>query len=219
MIFKDRFEAGALLAQALSKYANDPQAIILGIPRGGVQTGYELAARLNLGLDVILTKKIGYLGNKEFAIGSASLNSVFVDPRFTEQMADHINQEIIRIRELLTKRYQQYFGDQRPQSLTGKNVIITDDGIATGQTLLCAIDLVRQEKPNKIIVAVPVSAQDSLQKVQQYADEVVCLHAPQDFGFVGKFYQQFTQVPDQEAIDLLQNFKVNNQRFGDEIFL
>ncbi len=219
MIFKDRFEAGALLAQKLSQYANDPQTIVLGIPRGGVQTGYELATRLNLGLDVILTKKIGYPGNKEFAIGSASLNSVFVDPRFREQMADHIKQEVARIRELLTKRYQQYFGQQRPASLTGKNVIITDDGIATGQTLLCAIDLVQQENPNKIIVAMPVSAQDSLQKVQQYANEVICLHAPAEFGFVGKFYQQFTQVPDQEAIDLLQAFKSEGRSSGGEVFL
>ena len=215
MIFEDRFHAGELLIEPLIDYRDDPDAVILGIPRGGVQTGYTLAKGLNLPLDVILTKKIGYPGNKEFAIGSASLNSVFVDPRFQEQMADHINQEVIRIRELLTKRYQQYFGEQKPTSLTGKNVIITDDGIATGRTLLCAIDLARQENPNKIIVAVPVSASDSLELVQRYADSTVCLYVPEEFGFVGKFYQQFTQVPDQEAIDLLQEFKAASGRSGD----
>jgi len=134
MIFKDRFTAGKLLAKELKKYKNKKDAIVLAIPRGGLQIGCSIAKELNLNLDIILTKKIGYPGNPEYAIGAVSLTSEIVEEQGISK--DYIQNEIKNIRKSLKERYKKYLGKSKPQNLKNKIVILTDDGIATGKPML-----------------------------------------------------------------------------------
>ena len=204
MIFTNRFDAAKELAKKLQKYKNNKNAIILAIPRGGVQTGYILAKELNLKLDIVLTKKIGYPGNAEYAIGSVSLKSKFINEKHKDISHDYIESEVKRIRKILKERYKKYLGDKKPTSLKNKIVIITDDGVATGSTILAAIELIKREEPKKIIVAVPVGPADTIKQLKKKADEVICLLIPEMFYAIGQFYQEFTQVEDEEAIRLLK---------------
>ena len=212
MLFKDRYLAGKLLAQKLQPYKNHPDAIILAIPRGGLETGFSLAKELNLPLDIVLTKKIGFPGNPEYAIGAVSLNSKVIVKTLisTGQVSQsYVDEEIKKIRALLQERYKQYLGDKPSLDLKNKIVIITDDGAATGQTLLAAIELIRKEKAKKIIVAVPVGHPDTVEELRKKA-EVVCLESPADFFAVGQFYQHFEQVSDEQAIRLLREANKKN---------
>ena len=200
-ILKDRKEAGLLLSEKLEKY-QDSDTLILAVPRGGVPIGYEIAKNLNLPLDIILSKKIGHPLNKEFAIGAVSLDSTIIDP-YPDISNAYIDAEIKHIRELLQEKYALYMGNRKPIDIKGKNVIIVDDGIATGNTLLASINMLRKNNPKKIIVAVPVVPADVVATFQQKADEFVFLIAPMDFGGVGRFYQDFDQVNDEEVIRML----------------
>ena len=200
-ILKDRKEAGLLLSEKLEKY-QDSDTLILAVPRGGVPIGYEIAKNLNLPLDIILSKKIGHPLNKEFAIGAVSLDSTIIDP-YPDISNAYIDAEIKHIRELLQEKYALYMGNRKPVDIKGKNVIIVDDGIATGNTLLASINMLRKNNPKKIIVAVPVVPADVVATFQQKADEFVFLMAPMDFGGVGRFYQDFEQVNDDEVIRML----------------
>jgi len=200
-ILKDRKEAGLLLSEKLEKY-QDSETIILAIPRGGVPIGYEIAKNLNLPLDIILSKKIGHPLNKEFAIGAVSLDSTTIDEHPDVSNA-YIDAEVKRLRELVQEKYAIYMGNRKPINVKGKNVIIVDDGIATGNTLLACINMLRKNNPKKIIVAVPVVPADVVPIFQQKADEFVFLMAPIDFGGVGRFYQEFEQVNDDEVIRML----------------
>jgi putative phosphoribosyl transferase len=200
-ILKDRKEAGLLLSEKLEKY-QDSDTLILAVPRGGVPIGYEIAKNLNLPLDIILSKKIGHPLNKEFAIGAVSLDSTIIDP-YPDISSAYIDAEIKHLRELLLEKYALYMGNRKPIDIKGKNVIIVDDGIATGNTLLASINMLRKNNPKKIIVAVPVVPADVVATFQQKADEFVFLMAPMDFGGVGRFYQDFEQVNDEEVIRML----------------
>ncbi len=204
MIFTDRFAAAKELAKKLQKYKHNKNAVILAIPRGGLQTGYTLAKELNLKLDIILTKKIGYPGNEEYAIGAVSLKSIFINEMHKDISNDYINSEIKKIRKTITERYQKYLGDKKPTNLKDKIVIITDDGVATGSTILAAIDLVKQENPKRIVVAVPVGPANTIRQLKKKADEVICLIVPETFFAIGQFYQEFAHVEDEEAIRLLK---------------
>jgi len=200
-ILKDRKEAGLLLSEKLEKY-QDTDTIILAVPRGGVPIGYEIAKNLNLPLDIILSKKIGHPLNKEYAIGAVSLDSTIIDEH-PEVSNDYIEAEIKHLRELLQEKYAVYMGNRKPIDVKGKNVIIVDDGIATGNTLLASINMLRKNNPKKIIVAVPVVPADVVAIFQQKTDEFIFLMAPMDFGGVGRFYQDFEQVNDDEVIRML----------------
>ena len=204
-MFQNRLDAAQALINPLSAYRHHPEGVILAIPRGGLEIGHALSQSLHLPLDVILTKKIGYPGNKEFAIGSVSLKSLLIDPPYLETFSDYIADEAASIRALLKKRYQAYLGDRLPISLQDKRVILTDDGVATGNTLFSAIDLVKQESPQEIIVAIPVSPPDTLLRLKDQVDTVICLLSPHHFQAVGQFYEDFRQVDDQEAIRLLRD--------------
>lgn len=200
-LFKDREEAGLLLADKLMEYENT-DSIILAIPRGGVPVGYAISQKLNLPLDIFLSKKIPHPYNKELAIGAVTMDSEIVDfyPNISK---NYINSEITRIREILKKKYHLFVGNRKPFPVEGKNVIVVDDGIATGNTLLVTIASLRKLKPAKIIVAVPVLPYDVLKQFQQKADEFIYIEASNYFRGVGAFYEHFEQVEDEVVIDIL----------------
>ena len=200
-MFTDRKEAGQALAGRLSNYKNE-EGVVLGIPRGGIPIGYEIAQALDWPLDVALSKKIGHPTNKEFAIGAVSLNGYVINPDVPVSR-EYLETEIDRIRQTLLHNYHKYLHEQDPLVLTNKTVILTDDGVATGHTLLSVIDLIRKDKPRKLVVAVPVSAREAIRKVEEVADEVICLSAPEDFRSVGQYYETFDQVADETVADLL----------------
>lgn len=209
MMFKDRIEAARLLADKLYSY-KDKNAIILAIPRGGVPMGYIIAKQLHLPLEVVLSKKIGHPLHKEFAIGAVTLNSQVFSDAASEVSPSYIDDEIKRIRALLTKRYNDYYGEKTPLQLKNKILIIVDDGIATGNTMISTIKMLQKENPEKIVVAIPVSSQSALQKLKNtpFIDEVVCLLTPTNFRAVGQFYENFDQVDDLEVKALLNSATV-----------
>lgn len=204
-ILKNRIEAGKLLSEKLKKY-QDSNTIILAVPRGGVPIGCIIAQNLHLPLDIILSKKIGHPYNKEFAIGAVSVDSMIIDNRQIVPK-DYIEEEIGRLREGMQEKYQLYMGDQKPLDIKDKNIILVDDGIATGNTLLASITMLQKKNPAKIIVAVPVLPADAIPSFEQSIDELVYLMAPQNFNAVGEFYEQFFQVEDDEVIQLLHEAK------------
>lgn len=208
MYFKDRTEAGQLLVARLRKYKNDP-GIILAVPRGGVPIAYEVAKEMGFPLDVVLTKKIGHPLNKEYAIGAASLSDYFVIPH--EYVDDnYIHKEVEKIRLKLKDMYVKFMGDKEPEPLTGKTVIVIDDGIATGNTLMGTVHILQKGNPDKLIIAVPVASAQAVSKLSREVDEVITLYIPKDFYGVGAYYDNFEQVSDEEVLfylDKLRNLK------------
>lgn len=207
MIFKDRFDAGTQLAQHLLQYKHNPDTIIAAIPRGGVEIGAALSKILRLPLDIVLAKKIGYPGNPEYAIGAVSLEQVIIDDAVahaSSELTAYISREIEKIRALLKKRYQHYKGDKPLHDVTNKLVILTDDGVATGGTVIAALHLLKKSGAKKIIVATPVIPQNAYNALTQHADEIIALTIPEFFFGISQFYQNFRQVPDEEAVRLLQ---------------
>ena len=200
-MLKDRTEAGLLLSEKLKKYQNS-NTVVLTVPRGGVPIGSIIAKSLHLPLDIILSKKIGHPYNKEFAIGAVSMESMIIDEH-SEIPKEYIDDEIVRLRKLLRGKYQLYMGNREPLDIKGKNVILVDDGIATGNTLLASISMLRKRKPAKIIVAVPVLPYDTVPVFEKNTDELVYLIASKYFRGVGGFYEDFNQVEDDEVIKLL----------------
>jgi len=159
-MYKDRNEAGNILAEKLEKYTNE-DAIILAIPRGGIPLGFIISEKLNLPLEVVLSKKIGHPLHKEYAIGAVTLKSSILSDAAADISPKYIEEETIRIRSLLKKRYNDYYGDRKPLSLKGKTLIIIDDGIATGNTILSIIKMLHDEKPKKMVVAIPVAPNEA----------------------------------------------------------
>lgn len=204
-MFRDRLEAGLLLAAKLKKYKNDP-GIVLAVPRGGMPVAYAVARELGFPVEVILTKKIGHPMNKEYAIGAASLTDHFVVPHegVTEE---YIEQELQRIRGRLKEMHTRFMGDKEPEKLEGKTVIVIDDGIATGNTLLGTVNVLRKSNPGKIVIGVPVASESAVQKLEKEVDEVVAVLIPEDFYGVGAFYEDFEQVSDEEVLFYLDKLK------------
>lgn len=204
-MFRDRIEAGLLLAAKLRKYKND-SGIVLAVPRGGVPVAYEVAHQLGFPIEVILTKKIGHPMNKEYAIGAASLSGYFVLPH--ENVSDqYIENEVKNIQARLKEMYKLFMGDKVPEDLQGKTVIIIDDGIATGNTLLGTVNLLRKGKPAKIVIGVPVASRNAVQKLSKEVDEIVAVLIPEEFHGVGAFYENFEQVSDKEVIFYLDKLR------------
>jgi putative phosphoribosyl transferase len=204
-MFQDRIEAGLLLAAKLKKYKNR-EGIVLAVPRGGVPVAYAVAKELNFPIEVILTKKIGHPVNKEYAIGAASLTDYFIIPH--ENVSDeYIEQELKRVRSRLKEMYVRFMGDKEPENLAGKTVIVIDDGIATGNTLLGTIHVLRKGKPGKIIIGVPVASKSAVEKLSKEVDEVVAVLIPEEFYGVGAFYKDFEQVSDDEVMFYLDKLR------------
>ena len=204
-MFRDRIEAGLLLASRLKKYQHDP-GVILAVPRGGVPVAYAVAKELGLPLEVILTKKIGHPMNPEYAIGAASLTDYIIVPH-DDVSQDYIDNEIVKIRKKLKEMYVKFMGDKEPENLRGKTVIVIDDGVATGNTLLSTVDMLRKSDPAKIVVAVPVAPAAAVSKLNQVVDDVVVVLVPESFYGVGSFYEDFEQVSDEEVIFYLNKLR------------
>ena len=203
--FKDREQAGEELASRLTEMRGT-NSVVLAIPRGGLPLGAILSKRLGLPLDVVLTKKIGHPYNKEYAIGAVSLKGRILEAQASEADKAYIESETARIRTLLQERYAQYHKKREALQILGRKVILVDDGIATGSTMLATVDLLHQEGAEEIILAIPVSPPSSVRRLSKAAhvDRVVCLYQPHDFYAIGQYYQNFGQVSDEEAIALLE---------------
>src|SRR3989338_7457599 len=207
MQFKDRHEAGIKLAEQLKKYKGNKDAVVLAIPRGGVEIGYEIAKSLDAELDVIVTKKIGLPDDEEFAIGSVApdrkimLNEGTI--RVYNVREDYIRDKTREIGKEIERRYKKYRGKYELPSLKNKTVILTDDGIATGFTAKAAISYIKSQKPKKIILAVPVAPADFAREIKKEVDEFVCLHSTNQFFSISQFYESFPQLEDKEVKNYL----------------
>lgn len=186
-----------MLADRLKKYKGT-DAVILAVPRGGVPVAFAVAKELGLPVQLVLAKKIGHPLNKEYAIGAAGLTDYFVVPHDNVPEA-YIRQEVAVIRTRLNEMQQQFMGGKEAIGLKGKQLIVIDDGIATGNTLLATISLLRKMNPSKLVIAVPVASASAVEKLSEVADEVVALLVPDEFYGVGAFYEDFSQVTDDEV--------------------
>jgi len=206
MHFKDRFQAGKQLGEKLMKYKGR-DVIILAIPRGGLQIGFEVAKALQAPLDIVLTKKIPFPNQPEVAIGAVGRGEVTLNKDIIQQHkipTTYINEQVKILKKALNDKYKKYRGDQKPVSLKDKTVIIVDDGIAMGSTMIAAIHTVKKLNPKKIIAAFPVGSTDGVKKIGYEANETICLEVPAMFFAIGNFYDDFSQVEDKEAIKLLK---------------
>ena len=207
MMFNDRREAGQRLGEVLLAY-RDEQPLVLGLPRGGVVVAYEVARMLKAPLDVIVARKIGAPGQPELGIGAiAPGDTLVVDPYIVRVLGlseEDIRQLAEREQRELERRIRLYRGDKPMPDVTGRTVIVVDDGLATGVTARAAMRSLRKQHPRKIILAVPVCAPDTAEALKKEADEVICLFAPPDFRAVGLWYRDFSQTSDEEVIELLQ---------------
>ncbi len=200
-MYADRIEAGLILAGKLKKYAGET-GVILAVPRGGVPLGFIIARELHLPLELLLSKKIGHPNNPEYAIGAVSLTDRVLIPHAGVSDA-YIESETTRLREKLRENYIKFMGDRKPTNLENKILIVVDDGIATGNTLMSTIQMLRNSKPAKIIVAAPVAPQSAVHKLSKVVDELVIPLIPKEFYGVGSFYEDFTQVSDDEVLHYL----------------
>jgi predicted phosphoribosyltransferase len=201
--FRDRRQAGRVLAPLLRQYAGRRDVVVLALPRGGVPIAYEVAVAIGAPLDVFTVRKLGVPGHEEFAMGAiASGGASVLDEGVIEGLRIS-HSEVVRIAERERQeleRREHLYRDHRPYpQLDGKIIILVDDGIATGASMLAAV----QKDPGKIIVAVPVAAVESCALLRKHADEVICYSTPEHFGGVGAWYQDFSQVTDGEVRALL----------------
>jgi putative phosphoribosyl transferase len=215
MLYRDRFEAGRVLAQQLQQYRGRPDAIVLALPRGGVPVGFEVAKELQLPLDVFIVRKIGVPGQEELAMGAiASGGALVLDPsliRMAGVSQAQLNAIIERERREIERREREYRGGRPPADVQGKTVILVDDGLATGSTMRAAALALRSRKPNKLVIAVPVGARSTCNEFQGEADEVVCAASPEDFRAVGAWYLDFSQTKDEEVRELLERARKPEQ--------
>lgn len=208
MFFDDRKQAGELLAKELAPYKRAKDTIIVGLPRGGVVTADVIARELELPLDVICPRKIGAHFNPEFAIGAvtetgaATFNDEVVARLGISEA--YISEQIQKESEKAKQRVELFRKNLGERELQDKIVIIVDDGLATGCTIQAAIESVKAEGAAKIVIAVPVAPPDTLEKIKETVDDIVCLHVPHNFFAVGQFYKHFDQVSDDEVIKIME---------------
>lgn len=212
MQFANRIEAGRLLAKKLDKYANRPDVVVLGLPRGGVPVAYEVATALNVPLDVFLVRKLGVPGHEELAMGAIATGNVRV---LNESVVDYlgipdklIDEVAEREQRELARRESLYRDTSRPLNVSGRTVIVVDDGLATGSTMRAAVNALKRLGPAKIIVAAPVAARETCESFRADVDSAcVCAMIPEPFHGVGLWYRDFSQTTDKEVCQLLKHAK------------
>jgi erythromycin esterase-like protein/predicted phosphoribosyltransferase len=206
--FRDRREAGRKLAQHLSRFAGRDDVVVLGIPRGGVPVAYEVARALDAPLDVFIVRKLGVPDNEELAFGAVATGGVrVVDTQLVERLGipdDWVAAVDQTERRELERRERVYRGDHPPLDVTGSTVILVDDGLATGASMLAAVHALRAQRPARIVVAVPVAPRETCEDLRSIADEAVCVLTPDDFHAVGQWYEDFAQTGDQDVRDLVE---------------
>jgi predicted phosphoribosyltransferase len=206
-MFEDRVDAGTQLAAALAVYAGD-DVVVLGIPRGGVVVGYEVARRLDARLDVLVPRKLRAPSNPELAIGAVTedgtvqLNARLV--AYLDVPQRYLDAECARQRREIQRRVARYRGDAPFPTLTDRVVIVVDDGIATGSTIRAALASIRTHAPRAVVLAVPVAPPATISELARDADRVVCLATPEPFFAIGQFYRAFPQTSDAEVTRLLR---------------
>jgi predicted phosphoribosyltransferase len=209
MRFRDRADGGHQLARLLAQYADREDVIVLALPRGGVPVAFEIARSLHAPLDVFLVRKLGVPGHDELAMGAIASGGVRVLSHDTISQlgvsADAVDAVTRREGAELDRRDRLYRGDRPKAALAGRIVILVDDGLATGSTMEAAILAVRQSAPARIVVAVPVGAAETCERLRTIADDVVCAYAPDYFQAVGLWYERFDQTTDEEVITLLHS--------------
>jgi putative phosphoribosyl transferase len=207
-MFSDRRDAGVQLASRLEEYKGQTGLLVLALPRGGVETGYEIAHYLKVPLDIVIVRKIGFPGQPELAIGAVSetggvvLNDSIISMYGVSK--DYIEREVSQQKKEISRRVELYRKGRRLPSLEGKTIILVDDGVATGATVKAAIITLKEEKLKKLIVALPVAPAGMADEIGQMADTFICIETPFDFMAVGAYYHDFTQVSDEEVINLLE---------------
>jgi putative phosphoribosyl transferase len=204
MMFANRLEAAAALIPFLEKFRNK-NVVVLAIPRGGVPMGKLISRHFNWPLDLLLTKKIGHPMNKEYAIGAVGMDCMVMNEGHDDVPEFYIHDEVGRIRKSLLEKYNKFAGSVKPVPLKGKILILIDDGIATGYTMKASIEMLRKQQPEKIVIAVPVASPRTLQSLSQLADELIVLETPHDFMGVGQFYMDFSEVSDEDVIEVLNS--------------
>jgi predicted phosphoribosyltransferase len=205
--FRNRREAGQRLADALAPYAGTPDLLVLGLPRGGVAVGAEVARRLGAPLDAILVRKLGVPGHEELAMGAIASGGIRV---LSEEVIDALgisDREIAAVaaaeEEELDRRERAYRGPRTPPDPSGRTVILVDDGLATGATMRAAAAVIRSQDPRRLVVAVPVAPASTCEALRELADDVVCTRTPEPFHSVGEWYEDFEQTSDDEVRRLL----------------
>ena len=207
MYFRNRIEAGQVLARRLQQYKNQPDVLILGLPRGGVPVAYEIARELNAPLDVFIVRKLGVPGHEELGMGAIAtggvrilhegiIREIGISPQTIEAVSAREQAE-------LDRRERLYRGDRPAPTIESRTVVIVDDGLATGSTMKAAIQAVRQQSPRQVIVAVPTAPSETCEQLKESADHVVCALTPEPFFSVGGSYADFTQITDGEVRDLI----------------
>jgi putative phosphoribosyl transferase len=213
--FSSRFEAGQLLASKLSDYQNHPEVLILALPRGGVPVAYEIAKELNLPLDVFLVRKLGVPGEDELAMGAIGSGGVRVLNRdvLRERRVSEAAIEAVTIKEQkeLKRREALYRLGRPPLTLKNRTLILVDDGAATGATMLAAAQTAGSQNPSRIVVAVPVASTEAYDSLNGKVDEIVCQVVTPALEAVGLWYENFTQLTDEEVAELLDRARLIKQ--------
>ncbi|WP_445630494.1 phosphoribosyltransferase [Nostoc sp. DSM 114167] len=215
MLFKNRRFAGQVLAKELTAYANNPNVLVLGLPRGGVPVAFEVAKTLNAPLDVLVVRKLGVPDREELAMGAIASGGVRIVNKYIINLVKISDEVIARValqeeREL-ERRERLYRQNRSLKDLKGRTVILVDDGLATGATMWAAVVTVRKQQPAQIVIAVPVAAPETCQELETEVDEIVCISRPNPFQSVGLWYESFPQTTDEEVCDLLAKAAKNGE--------
>lgn len=204
---KDRVAAGRALGEALKAYADREDVIVLALPRGGVPVAYEVIQAIHTSLDLMLVRKLGTPGHEELAMGAIAtggarvLNEDVIHSLSINE--ETINEVVKREQQELVRRQRAYRGNRPLPDLEGQCVILVDDGVATGATIRAAIAALRQQRPARIVVAVPIAPADTVEQLRRDADEVICLDAPEPFVAISRWYRDFPQISDDDVRELL----------------
>jgi putative phosphoribosyl transferase len=207
LLFYDRTDAGRRLAKLLKRRIQG-LCIVLAIPRGGVVVGYEVAKELGCPLDVVISRKVGAPAQPELAVGAVAEDGVvFVDEEIAGLVGvsrDYVERRAREELREVRRRAEEYRGGREMPDLSGKTVILVDDGLATGLTMMAAVHMARNKGAEKVVVAVPVSPPETVAKLRRHADEVICLETPTNFYAIGQFYDRFDQLTDEETNSILR---------------
>ncbi|HEX9061952.1 MAG TPA: phosphoribosyltransferase family protein [Clostridia bacterium] len=209
-VFTDRRDAGKILSHELGKFKNE-DAIILAVPRGGLVTSYDSIKKYDFPWDLIISRKIGAPRNKEVAIGAVSADgSYFTNEKYVKLLGisqSYIDKQVSSETREIKRRLKQYRGSEAFPDVKNKTVIIVDDGIATGFTILASIKSVKNQGASKTVLAVPVGPLETIEEFKGIVDEVICPYVPEEFYAVGEYYEDFDQVSDEEVFDIIKELK------------